>query len=177
MKTNTLLFRRAALIVGAFVAAAGFASAKSDNTNNNNPKVHHADKSFVEKAAKSGMEEVSISQIATERSSNPQVKEFATMMVTDHTAANSELSTLASAKGITLPAKDQPPRKWQKKDAKDFDKDYIDKMVDDHEEAVKDFTKEANDGKDTEIQAFARTTLPKLQHHLEQAKDLKRQMK
>jgi putative membrane protein len=175
MKTNISLLRRGALVLGAFVAATGFAASKSDNDAKST--VHHADKHFVEKSAKSGMEEVAISKIAAERSSHPQVKEFATMMVADHTAANGELSSIAVAKGIQLPAKDEPPHKWQKKDGKDFDKDYIDKMIDDHQEAVKDFEKEANDGKDADIREFARKTLPKLQHHLQQAKDLKKEFK
>ncbi|MDB6167391.1 MAG: hypothetical protein JWM88_255 [Verrucomicrobia bacterium] len=169
MKTNTSLFNRTAWILGAFVSVAGFASA--------NPLSGHSDKSFVEKAAKKGMEEVSISQVVAERSTNPQVKEFATMMVADHSAANTELSALAASKGIALPAKETAPGKWSKKTGKDFDEDYMEKMTEDHDEAVKLFNKEASDGKDQDIVAFARKTLPTLQHHQQMAKDLKKALK
>ena len=76
-----------------------------------------------------------------------------------------------------MPAKDTDANKWSKKDGKDFDRDYVTKMVSAHEDAVKLFQKEATDGEDAESVAFARKILPKLQHHLEQANDLKRLMK
>jgi putative membrane protein len=170
---NSSLLRRVALLAGVLVGfpclTASLQAAAGD--------LHHTDKNFIEKAAKAGMEEVAISQVAVSRSTNPQVKDFAQMMVTDHTAANEGLARIAAAKGVMLPAKDTHENKWAKRDAKDFDQEYISKMVDDHDEAVKLFTKEANDGKDAEVVAFARKTLPKLQHHQEQAKDLKRMMK
>ena len=165
---NSLL--RAAVVASAFAVVSGLTYASPS-------EVKHSDKSFLEKAGKCGNEEVEISQVAVARSTNPQVKDFAAMMVTDHTAANTELAALASSKGVSVPAKDLAPSKWSKKNSKDFDEDYMGKMVEDHEEAVKLFTKEANDGKDADVVAFARKTLPTLQHHLEQAKDLKKMVK
>ena len=61
--------------------------------------------------------------------------------------------------------------------AKDFDVDYIKKMVSDHEDIVKLFAKEAKDGEDVELVGFARQYLPELQRHLEMASDLKRLIK
>ena len=171
MKTNThSILGRAALIASAFALCSGLTYASPDT-------VKHSDKAFLEKAGKCGMEEVSISQVAAERSTNPRVKDFAQMMVNDHTAANAALASLASAKGVSLAAKDPAPAKWSKKAGKDFDEDYMAKMVEDHEDAVKLFSKEADDGKDADVTAFARKTLPTLQHHLEQAKDLKKMVK
>jgi putative membrane protein len=140
--------------------------------------VKRGDRDFVEKAAKSGMEEVDISRIAAERTSNSSVKSFAQMMVSDHSAANEKLTSLATGKAIKLPAQDTSVSgKWAKRDSKDFDQEYVDKMVSDHKEAVDLFQKEADKGTDPELQAFARDTLPKLQHHLEMAMDLKRTVK
>jgi putative membrane protein len=140
--------------------------------------VKRGDRDFVEKAAKSGMEEVDISRIAAERTSNSSVKSFAQMMVSDHSAANEKLTSLATGKAIKLPAQDTSVSgKWAKRDSKDFDQEYVDKMVSDHKEAVDLFQKEADKGTDPELQAFARDTLPKLQHHLEMAMDLKKTVK
>lgn len=107
------------------------------------PKIDlkHGDKSFIEKAAKSGMEEVAISRIAVERATNPQVREFAQMMVSDHSGANSELTTLALSKNVTLPAKDINIDKWEKRSAKSFDEEYMEKMVSDHKETLDLFKK------------------------------------
>jgi putative membrane protein len=105
------------------------------------------------------------------------VRRFAQMMIEDHQAAGEELATLASAKGVSIPAKEAAPSRWEKHDAKDFDRDYINKMVSDHEDIVKRFEKEAKDGTDPEAVAFARKYLPKLQAHLQHAADLKKSFK
>ena len=136
----------------------------------------HGDKSFVEDAAKSAMEEIAISRVALEKASNPQVKEFAQMMVSDHTGASSELSVLASSKGVMLP-KQPNVEKWVKKTAKGFDEEYMEKMVDDHQEAVKLFEKKTKNADDLEVLAFATKTLPKLQEHLAKAKEIKKMVK
>lgn len=173
MKTTTHLLRCAAFALGAAlipalaVHAADAVAADSS--------LSHFDKGFFEKAAKSGMKEVAVSQAAMDRLMNPQVRDFANSMVSDHTAANNELSALAARKGVTLPVADPKyTEKWGQKD-KNVDKAYIHEMVDDHEEAVKLFEK-ASKSDDPDIAAFAQKTLPALQHHLAMAKSLKKAM-
>lgn len=140
--------------------------------------IKHADKSFIEKAAKAGREEVEISRVAVTRTTNPHIQAFAQMVVDDHSSANEALAALAANKEVRLPAKDMDEAdKWMKKDGRDFDEDYIGKMISAHKDAVELFEKEANKGEDAETQAFARATLPKLQHHLEIALDLKKTLK
>jgi putative membrane protein len=142
------------------------------------PALKRADRDFMEKAAKAGMEEVEISRVAAARTSNPNVKELAQMIVADHEGANEELATLAAAKNVSLPAKDAAfAEKWSKHKASDFDRDYLDKMVNAHEDAVKLFDRQARNGDDPEAVAFARKHLPALQHHLQQALDLKKALK
>jgi putative membrane protein len=133
-----------------------------------------SDRDFLEKAAKASMSEVAISRVAAARTSNPDVRRFAQMMVEDHDRANDQITSLAASRGVALPAKDPAPEKWEKRDAKDFDKAYLDQMVSDHEEVVKLFEKQAKDGHDVEAVAFARKHLPKMQAHLQHALDLKR---
>ncbi|WP_313430611.1 DUF4142 domain-containing protein, partial [Pseudomonas sp.] len=53
-----------------------------------------------------------------------------------------------------------------------FDKCYVNNQVDAHEKAVELFKKEAASSDKPELKAFASETLPKLEHHLEQAKAL-----
>jgi len=166
------------------VGTAAFAQRPATDTNpapakygdKTDPMLKHSDKSFVEDAAKSAMAEIAISRIALEKATSPQVKEFAQMMVSDHTGANSALTAMAGAKGIVLP-KQPSVDKWMKKDAKSFDEDYMEKMVDDHQEAVKLFEKETKNGSDPEVVAFATKTLPKLQEHLVKAKEIKKMVK
>lgn len=136
----------------------------------------HGDKAFLKKAAKSGMTEVAISEAVLDHLSNAQLKSFAQMMVTDHTAANNELASLAASKGVQLPPQNPDlVTDWSKK-TDDVDSTYLKKMVSDHEEAVKLFEK-ASKSSDPDIAAFAQKTLPTLQHHLGMAQDLKNQVK
>ncbi len=133
-----------------------------------------ADRDFFEKVAKASMSEVAISRVAAERTSNPEVRRFAQSMIDEHERATEELGSLASTRGISLPAKDPRPDKWEKRAAKNFDKEYVEKMVSDHRDVVKLFEKEATNGNDADAVAFARKYLARMQEHLEHALDLKR---
>lgn len=182
MKTLAPLALKYALIVSAVglcTALNAQSSTPTTSASSSSTELKHSDRAFFEKAAKSGMKEVEISQSTLDHLSNPQVKSFAQMMVSDHSQANQELMALAAKKGVTLPSKElKYDEKWSKKATKDkdLDHDYVEQMVDDHEEAVKLFEK-ASKSDDAEIAAFAQKTLPTLQHHLTMARDLKKMVK
>lgn len=61
------------------------------------------DRKFILEAAHGGMMEVKMGRLAADKASNADVKAFGQRMVDDHSKANSELTALASQKGITLP--------------------------------------------------------------------------
>src|SRR5437868_11353885 len=62
------------------------------------PAIKRADRSFLEKAAKAGMEEVEISRVAAQRTTNENVRKLAQMIIADHEAANADLTALAAAR-------------------------------------------------------------------------------
>ena len=62
-----------------------------------------SDQHFMKEAAQGGMAEVELGQLAAERASSAEVKEFAQRMVKDHSQANDQLKQIASQKGVTLP--------------------------------------------------------------------------
>ena len=134
-----------------------------------------ADKKFVMKAASGGMAEVQAAQLAQQKSQDSGVKDFAAKMITDHTAANTQLTTLAGQKGVTVPTaladKDQAEiDKLTKLDGKKFDKMYMKGQVKDHKEMLTLLQKEAKSGKDADLKAFAEQTIPVVQSHLDMAK-------
>lgn len=136
----------------------------------------HADRSFVEKAAKGGMAEVELGKFAQERASSEQVKQFAAKMVEDHSKANEALRSLAQAKGVTMPAgpgleENHEMSRLSKLTGADFDREYMKHMVKDHQKDVKEFRKEADKAKDADVKGFASNTLPTLQEHLKLAED------
>ncbi len=129
------------------------------------------DSSFIKNAAEGGMSEVELGQLAQQKATNPAVKEFGAMMVTDHTAANDKLKTVAAAKQVSLP--DSPNLMQKASKAKlemmsgdSFDKSYVKGMIEDHKADIKEFQKEATEGKDPQVKAFAVATLPTLKKHL-----------
>ena len=129
------------------------------------------DASFFKNAAEGGMSEVELGQLAQEKATNPAVKEFGAMMVKDHSAANEKLKALAARKQVSLP--DSPSVMQKASKAKlnvlsgdTFDKSYVKGMIEDHKTDIKEFQKEASEGKDADAKAFAAATLPTLQAHL-----------
>ncbi len=157
-------------------------SATSSSTTSTRDTSMADDRKFVTEAASGGLMEVELGKIAQTNASSPKVKEFGKMMVTDHTKANTELKAVAKTKNVTIaPA---PLEKEQKhidelkaKKGADFDKAYVDMMVDDHKEDISKFQDEANKGNDADVKAFATKTLPVLNKHLEHITAIQSAMK
>lgn len=139
------------------------------------------DKKFVNEATQAGMMEVKLGQIA-EKSSNADVKMLGQHMVMDHTKAGDELKGLASKKGMTVATslnKDMQMHydEMSKKTGADFDKAYADMMVKDHKKVIEMFKTEAASGDDADLKAWAKSTLPTLEHHLKMSEDTKEKVK
>src|SRR5882757_61262 len=59
-----------------------------------------SDQHFMKEAAEGGMAEVALGQLAADKASSPEVKEFAQRMVKDHSEANDQLKQIATQKGV-----------------------------------------------------------------------------
>jgi putative membrane protein len=130
---------------------------------------------FVHKTAESGKDEVALAQLASQRATNPEVRRFAERLVKDHTAVNDELKTLAGSKNIKLDTdegKERSYRRLSSKSGAEFDQEFVEHMVDAHEESIRRFEKAASDAKDPEIRAFASKHVDHLRQHLQQAQSL-----
>jgi putative membrane protein len=137
---------------------------------------------FLTEAAKGGMAEVQLSQVAAGKAQNADVKKFAQKMIEDHTNANAELKQLAGKKTVTLPTELDAEHKTIKDrlsglSGAEFDKEYVNAMVADHEKSVALFKSQAEKGTDADAKAFAAKTLPKLQMHLDMVKAMQGKMK
>ncbi|MGA7614081.1 MAG: DUF4142 domain-containing protein [Thermoanaerobaculia bacterium] len=135
------------------------------------------DRDFMMKAGEAGKAEVILSNLAIERASNPDVKDFARRMIDDHTRNNAELEKLASDKGVSLPKdlhrKHQEVRdKLQNADGRNFDRQYMDAMLEDHRKVVDEFRTEKENVEDSDLKNFVEKTLPILESHLRNARDI-----
>jgi putative membrane protein len=133
--------------------------------------------SFVSNASQSDMYEIQAGQMAQTRSKNPDIKAFAKMMVTDHTAMTNEMKPLIAAAGQT-PSADLDQRRKGFLDnlkaapAADFDKTYIDQQVAGHQEALDLMKGYADRGSDAGLKGAAAKAVPKIQMHLDKAKEV-----
>lgn len=131
---------------------------------------------FVDDASAKGLAEIQTSELALQKSQSADVRTFAQMMIDDHTKANKELAGVASKLNLKV-ADDAELMARAKKMVleyrdESFDKSYANNQVAAHEQTIELFEEELKSSTAPELRAFAEKTLPKLKHHLEQAKAL-----
>jgi putative membrane protein len=105
--------------------------------------ISSSDKNFVNEMLSDGMAEVETAKLAQERAGSAEVKQFAQMMIDDHTSAGNSLKQVAMTYAIPQEPKidDDHMRlmdKLRTLNGTDFDKEYMAAMVDGHEDVVKD---------------------------------------
>ncbi|HEY3740096.1 MAG TPA: DUF4142 domain-containing protein [Bryobacteraceae bacterium] len=163
---NAFLLASAAVALGGCTALYAATAGASLNSQ---------DKSFVDEAAKAGMSEVHMGKLGMEKASAPDVRAFSQRMINDHTKANDELTGIATRKGLSMPGDHNMPGMLNVKSGASFDHAFAKQAVEDHEKAVALFEKEAAEGSDPDLKAFARRTLPTLRSHLAAARALPQQ--
>jgi putative membrane protein len=141
--------------------------------------------SFLNKAMEMNQAEINLSKMAQNKAENQMVKEYADMMVRDHTQALDELRN-ASGGSQSEPSlskeHQQMSEKLSRLSGAAFDKAYMDAMVRDHQQAIQAFQKAENTGAgrtrqkpgtDNKSDAdIAREMLPTLQKHLTEAEEI-----
>jgi putative membrane protein len=168
---------RSSILVAALLCATGSASMAQDTATSAQSSA--SAKEFVEKAGTSGIAEVEMGELGVQRAKTGQVKAFAKQMVVDHTKANQELLTTIKGKGVQVPSSrtdlhKATVEKFQQQDAgKNFDRDYMEQMIEDHKAAVELFETAADDEKlDLDLRSYAKRILPMLRDHLNQAQTI-----
>jgi putative membrane protein len=135
---------------------------------------------FANEAATSDMFEIQSSKLAAERTQG-DVRTFAQTMVSDHTKTTKELKGLAPAADVQLPeqmtsSQENMLDKLKGLQGKDFAKQYMDDQVSAHKDAVSLFERYGKGGENDEFKTWASQTLPTLQHHLDMAQAIYKNM-
>lgn len=136
---------------------------------------------FLKKAAAGGIAEVELAELAMERAKSKQVKKLAKHIKQDHEQANQALKSVADKKGVPLPDRTDDDHKQEKQrlaklEGGEFDRAYVNAMIEDHQKDIKQFEKQARQADDAEIKQFAEQTLPKLRQHLTHAKEIQKKL-
>ncbi len=132
------------------------------------------DATFMMTAASSNMLEIELGKMAAQKATDPQVKEFAKMMVEHHTKASQEMKSMASQMGLTLPTALMPMHqqmvdKLSQKSSDNFDESYMDTMETAHKMDIAMFEAKTNNAESDDVKSFASKTLPQLKKHQEKA--------
>jgi putative membrane protein len=140
-----------------------------------------SDQQFLDFAAQTDMVEAHIGQLAQSEASSQAVKDYAQMLVTDHTNDYLALHGLAAKDNLNLPgAIDAAHNKamiapYHQLKGAGFDHRYVEDMIAGHTKAIAIYKQEAADAQDPEVKAYAQETLPTLEKHLDGAKALEKQ--
>jgi len=152
------------------------------NVHAQDAKMAKQDMQALSRLAQSDMAEIAAGKVAAQKGSSEDVKKFGQHMVDDHTMMLNEGKKIAESKGVKPPA--GPDKKHQAALKKleglsgaSFDKQYMDQMVKDHQEALKLAQKTAKGAKDSELKAHAEKGAPHIQEHLDEAKKIQASLK
>jgi putative membrane protein len=136
------------------------------------------DQQFIDMAAQIDMVEANLGQLAQAASSSDQVKQYAQMLITDHTADYQQLKALAQQANLTVPtAIDAEHNKamigpFQKLKGAAFDRKYAQEMVAGHTKALAVYKKEATGAENPVVKSYAASVESVLEKHLSDAKSL-----
>lgn len=137
---------------------------------------------FYVDVAEMNLMEIQLGQLAAGKAVTDDVKELGKRMEAEHTKTLNELKSLAEKKQVTIPTSltedgQDVYNKLNDKTGTDFDKDYCDRMVKDHKDAIDKFEKIVNKSTDADLQQWATTTLPALRSHLDHAMTCQEKLK
>jgi putative membrane protein len=126
---------------------------------------------FVTRAAVTNLAEIDLSQMALDKSTNVDIRKFATQIIKDHQAAQAKLKQVAGAQKIALPGSVDEERRKQREQLKEltgaeFEKQYVALMHTGHDEAagVLEAAVKSNE-LDSSLKNYANDTLQTVRSH------------
>ena len=135
------------------------------------------DRDFAKEAALASLTEIELGREALKNAASEDVRRFGQRMIDDHTKAQADLKAAAGS-SFDLPTElDAEHRSMVEKHSRlsgrEFDRAYMEKMVDDHSKVITKFERASESAKDKNIREFAGRTLPVLREHQSLARDTK----
>ena len=133
--------------------------------------------------------EVELGKLAQKKATHADVKAFAKMMVTDHSAMLADTKKLGSKLSVTADTaaddardlmnhgRDAMKELTEKAAGTDWDKNYMDKMVDGHKDVLSKLQDAAKNTPDAQLKSALETAVGKVQTHLTKAEDIRAKLK
>jgi len=141
------------------------------------PSVSVAEQDFMMKATQANVGEIDMARMALQKSDNKDVKDYANMIQSDHKNALEGLTDLMKDKNvqltITLPVETQQDiDRMNILTGSEFDREFVNKMVSDHQKAVDMFRDQQATAQNPDVKKYVNDVLPKLEMHLDKAQQL-----
>jgi putative membrane protein len=160
---------KASLLAGSILLAAAMAplAARADSP-----------REFLYKALQGDNSEVMLGNLAADRARNPAVRDYGRKLANDHRQARGEVLDVGRRFGVRF-TREVAPEAREERDrlmgmrGRDFDREFIRYMVDDHRKDIGDFRDEAREHHG-EVSDLAARQLPTLREHLRIAISLER---
>jgi putative membrane protein len=135
------------------------------------------DRTFVHEAGAGNLAEAELGQLAEQKATTPEIKEFGRWMATDHGLANKWLAAILqneheSFQPTLTAEQSQLKQKLEGLSGAQFDQQYVQHMLQAHEKTVPVFEKEAKEGHNLAIKVYAQNLTPVLEQHLAEVREL-----
>jgi putative membrane protein len=161
--------KRSLYLAGTFLTAALLApvAAQADSP-----------REFLQHALRGDNSEILLGKLAADRARSPAVRDFGRTLVADHSKARDEVLDVGRRFGVrpdrepTPEAREMHHRLMDMR-GRDFDREFISHMVDDHRKDVDEFRDEARE-RHGAVSDLAARQLPTLREHLRTAISLER---
>ena len=144
-------------------------------------RLSQTDQQFITDAEKIHIEERAVGRLILEKSQNSHVRNYAQMLVDDHSKALRELVTLMEKKGMGQPsglpeARSEALDELNNLSGARLNQRFAEMMIQGHEQAIQKFEMEAKSGQDPDVKDYASDVVPVLQKHLDKARELQRHL-
>jgi putative membrane protein len=139
------------------------------------------DKTFVMMADEGNSTEIAASKLALKKSKNPEVKQYAQQMITDHMKLRTDMAPFAEKMSIPTP---QPLNETHQAEAKrlmalsgkDFDMEYVKAMDQDHHKTLGMFQNEIATTSNADLKTAVQQGVTVIQAHTQMADDMATKM-
>lgn len=136
-----------------------------------------SEREFMTNAARGGMLEVQLGNLAAQKGASVDVKQFGERLAAAHSQIGQRLQQLATNLNLTLPqdlgAEQQTlVSRLEKLSGKAFDREYVREMVSDHLNDISEYERAASQVTNADIKQFVSDALPALREHLKAAREL-----
>jgi putative membrane protein len=136
------------------------------------PSASSRDRAWLAEAHQANLAETQVGELARKKGGSAAVRAAGAMLVTDHVAADAQVTRVARSMGVTLPSAATPAdaaaaRRLGDEAGGRFDRDFTATMATGHQKVIADTQAEIDQGSDEQVKNLAQTTLPVLRKHLD----------